>query len=69
MSDGVPIFKKTPTALGFACLVGGSLLPAQAASWSKGDWSATFDSNFSLGTSIRTEDIDFSRVGNSKPEA
>jgi hypothetical protein len=65
MSDGFPIFKKTPTALGFACLVGVSLLPAQAASWSKGDWSATFDSNFSLGTSIRTEDIDFSRVGNS----
>ena len=58
-------FKKSPIALGMMGLMSAALMPAQAASWSDGDWSVTFDSNFSLGTSIRVEERDFSRVGNS----
>lgn len=65
MARGFTIFKKTPIALGIACLFGATLLPVQAVNWSEGDWSVSFDSNFSIGASIRSEDIDFSRVGNS----
>ena len=65
MSREVFGFKKSPIALGIMGLVGAALMPAQAANWSDGDWSVTFDSNFSLGTSIRVEERDFSRVGNS----
>jgi hypothetical protein len=65
MNREIFTFKKSPIALGVIGLLGGAFMPAQAASWYDGDWSATFDSNFSLGTSIRVEDRDFSRVGNS----
>ncbi|MFT5940637.1 MAG: hypothetical protein ACI8R9_002776, partial [Paraglaciecola sp.] len=65
MNRKILTFKKSPIALGVIGLLGGVFMPAQAGSWSDGDWSATFDSNFSLGTSIRMEDRDFSRVGNS----
>ncbi|MFT6896748.1 MAG: hypothetical protein ACJA13_001151 [Paraglaciecola sp.] len=65
MNREIFTFKKSPIALGVIGLLGGVFMPAQAASWYDGDWSATFDSNFSLGTSIRVEDRDFSRVGNS----
>lgn len=65
MNREIFTFKKTPIALGVIGLLSGAFMPAQAASWSKGDWSATFDSNFSLGTAIRVEERDFSRVGNS----
>ncbi|MDP5040416.1 MAG: DUF1302 domain-containing protein, partial [Paraglaciecola sp.] len=40
-------------------------MTANAANWDSGDWSVSFDSNFSFGTSVRVEDIDFSTVGNS----
>jgi hypothetical protein len=59
------MFKKSPIALGIASLISAAVLPLHAASWSDGDWSVSFDSNFSFGTSIRTEDRDLSRVGNS----
>jgi hypothetical protein len=65
MNRKIFTFKKSPIALGVIGLLGGVFMPVQAGSWSDGDWSATFDSNFSLGTSIRMEDRDFSRVGNS----
>ncbi len=57
------MFRKTPLALGVAALLGSSVASVQAASWSDGDWSVTFDSNFSLGTSIRVEDRDWSLIG------
>ena len=57
------LFKKTSIALGIVTLVSAEF--ASAASWNSGDWSVSFDSNFSLGTSIRTEARDASLVGNS----
>ena len=53
MSHGTTLFKKTSIALGIVTLVSTKFV--SAASWSSGDWSVSFDSNFSLGTSIRTE--------------
>ena len=61
MIKGPHMFRKTPLALGLAALMGGSV---QAASWSEGDWTVSFDSSFSLGTSIRVEDRDWSLIGN-----
>lgn len=63
MSHGTTLFKKTSIALGIVTLVSTKFV--SAASWSSGDWSVSFDSNFSLGTSIRTETRDLSLVGNS----
>ncbi|MFT7412320.1 MAG: hypothetical protein ACI9J4_000677 [Paraglaciecola sp.] len=65
MRTGSFVFKKTPIALSLIGLLGVLITPVQAASWDDGDWSATFDSNFSIGTSIRVEDRDMSTVGNS----
>jgi hypothetical protein len=65
MKYGSSMFKKTPIALSLMGLLGGLIAPVQAASWNDGDWSATFDSNFSIGTSIRVEDRDLSRIGHS----
>ena len=65
MRYGSSMFKKTPIALSVIGLLGGFIAPVQAASWKDGDWSATFDSNFSIGTSIRVEDRDISGIGHS----
>ena len=65
MNCGPRIFKKSPLAIGVAALLSASVMPAQAVSWDKGDWSVSFDSTFSLGTSIRTEDRDLRLIGNS----
>ena len=46
MSHGTTLFKKTSIALGIVTLVSAKF--ASAASWSSGDWSVSFDSNFSL---------------------
>jgi len=67
MSHGATLFKKTSIALGIVTLVSAEFV--SAASWSSGDWSVSFDSNFSLGTSIRTEARDASLVGNSNQSA
>jgi hypothetical protein len=53
-------FSKKPLAVGIAAalsmtLLGASLNNAQAARWDFGDVEVSFDSSFSLGTSIRTE--------------
>ncbi|MFT5676475.1 MAG: hypothetical protein ACI808_002420 [Paraglaciecola sp.] len=65
MKFGDSIFKKSLITLAITSLLGASVLPVQAASWSDGDWSVSFDSTFSFGTSFRTEERDMSRVGNS----
>jgi hypothetical protein len=65
MIYGASIFKKTTIALGIASVFGVCSVNTNAAEWNSGDWSASFYSNFSMGTSVRVEDIDFSRVGNS----
>ena len=58
-------FKKSKVRLAILSVLTGIAVPVQAVTWDKGDWSVTFDSNFSLGTSIRVEDRDLSLVGNS----
>lgn len=58
-------FKKSPLAIGIATLIGSAAMPVAAAGWDSGDWSVSFDSTFSLGTSIRVEDRDFNTIGKS----
>lgn len=58
-------FKKSPIAAGLLALFGAAALPASAASWDVGDVSISLDSNFTLATSIRVEDRDYSLIGNS----
>ncbi|KXI29050.1 DUF1302 domain-containing protein [Paraglaciecola hydrolytica] len=65
MSYRSSIFKKSALALGITSVLSMPAMLATAANWNSGDWSVSFDSNFSFGTSIRVEDIDFSTVGNS----
>tara|TARA_R110000868_G_scaffold149511_3_gene371963 strand:- start:1946 stop:4012 length:2067 start_codon:yes stop_codon:yes gene_type:complete len=65
MIYGSSIFKKSTLALGIAGVLSVPSITASAANWNSGDWSVSFDSNFSFGTSIRVEKIDFSTVGNS----
>jgi hypothetical protein len=65
MKYGSSMFKKTPIALSVMGLLGGLISPLHAASWNDGDWSASFDSNFTIGTSIRVEDRDTSLIGHS----
>ncbi|WP_102795372.1 DUF1302 domain-containing protein [Bowmanella denitrificans] len=56
MNNGPRIYKKSALAIGIAALLGGASAPAQAVNWEEGDWSISFDSSFSLGTSYRIED-------------
>ncbi|MEP4889574.1 MAG: DUF1302 domain-containing protein [Aliiglaciecola sp.] len=65
MKCGPLKFKKSPLALSIAAVTVMTSANLYAASWEKGDWSINFDSNFSLGTSIRVEERDFSLIGNS----
>ncbi|AXR06572.1 DUF1302 domain-containing protein [Salinimonas sediminis] len=58
-------FKKTPVAAGVIALLGIASVPANAANWQIGDASVTLDSTFTLATSIRVEDRDYSLIGNS----
>ena len=58
-------FTRTPVALGIATILALSSSTASAVGWEKGDWALSFDSTFSLGTSIRVEDRDLSLIGNS----
>ncbi len=63
MKCGPKMFRKTPLAVCMAGMISISSTPLQAAQWSEGDWSVTFDSNFSFGTSIRVEDRDERLIG------
>lgn len=59
------LFQKSKIALSIVGVFASIAGPVQAVSWDDGDWSVTFDSTFSLGTSIRVEDRDLSLIGNS----
>ncbi|MCC2615671.1 DUF1302 domain-containing protein [Aestuariibacter halophilus] len=63
MKCGPRMFKKTPLALGVASLLAVAATPAQAVSWNDGDWSVSFDSTFSWGTSFRMEERDDNLIG------
>ncbi|RDV25970.1 DUF1302 domain-containing protein [Alteromonas aestuariivivens] len=58
-------FQKSPIAAGVVAILGAVSAPGYAASWQVGDVSISLDSNFTLATSIRTENRDFSLIGNS----
>jgi len=58
-------FKKSSLAVGIAAMLAATSHQANAADWDFGDVSVTLDSNFTLATSIRVEDRDFSLIGNS----
>jgi len=51
--------------MGVAALLAAASQGANAANWNFGDLSVTFDSNFTLATSIRTEERDFNLIGHS----
>ncbi|WP_026374881.1 DUF1302 domain-containing protein [Aestuariibacter salexigens] len=63
MQRGPTSFSKSPLSVALASALAVSAASTQAASWNFGDVSVTLDSNFTLGTSIRVEDRDFSRIG------
>lgn len=65
MINRLRAFKMSPVAIGVMSLAGVAALPAQAANWQVGDVSISLDSTFTLATSIRTEDRDYSLIGNS----
>ncbi|GGO69480.1 DUF1302 domain-containing protein [Bowmanella pacifica] len=65
MNNGPRIFKKSALAIGITAMLGGVCTPAVAVNWEEGDWSISFDSSFSLGTSYRIEDRDWALIGNS----
>lgn len=58
-------FRKSPIAAGLFAILGTPAFTAQAANWNFGDVSVNLDSNFTLATSIRVEDRDYSLIGNS----
>ncbi|MFT7260462.1 MAG: hypothetical protein ACI9MS_002331, partial [Glaciecola sp.] len=58
-------FKKSSIAVCVTALLAAASHSAKAADWNFGDLSITFDSNFTLATSIRTEERDFNLIGNS----
>lgn len=65
MTNKPRAFKKSSIAASVAVLLAATSQGANAADWNFGDLSITFDSNFTLATSIRTEERDFSLIGNS----
>lgn len=65
MTNKPRAFKKSSIAASVALLLAATSQGANAADWNFGDLSITFDSNFTLATSIRTEERDFSLIGNS----
>ncbi|NMH58429.1 DUF1302 domain-containing protein [Alteromonas ponticola] len=65
MTNRPSAFKKSPIAAGVIALLGAASMSTQAASWQFGDVNVSLDSSFTLATSIRTEDRDYSLIGNS----
>jgi hypothetical protein len=65
MTNKPSAYKKSTLAIGIAAVLAAASNGANAANWNFGDVDVTFDSNFTLATSIRVEDRDFSLIGNS----
>lgn len=65
MTNRIGAFKKSPIAAGVFAILGATALPTHAASWQWGDVNISLDSNFTLATSYRVEDRDYSLIGNS----
>lgn len=63
MKCGPKMFRKTPLAICLAGLVSATSVPLNAAQWTDGDWTLTFDSTFSIGTSIRIEERSENLIG------
>lgn len=64
MTNRPSAFKRSPIAAGVIALLGAATAPVQAASWQFGDVSVSLDSSFTVATSIRTENRDWSLIGN-----
>lgn len=58
-------FNRSVIAKGVALSLAVATLPSIASTWEWGDVEISFDSEFSLGTSIRVEDRDMGLIGNS----
>jgi hypothetical protein len=65
MTNKPRAFKKSSIAVGVTALLAATSHIANAADWNFGDLSITFDSNFTLATSIRTQERDFNLIGHS----
>lgn len=65
MINKLSAHKKSSIAVSVAVVLAATSNVASAASWNFGDVDVTFDSNFTLATSIRVEDRDFNLIGNS----
>lgn len=59
------VYKKSALALGIATVLSLSSYQLHAASWNFGEVDITFDSTFTVATSIRVEDRDSNLIGNS----
>lgn len=65
MTNKPSAYKKSTIALGVAAILAAASQGAHAADWNFGDLEVKLDSTFTLATSIRTEDRDYSLIGNS----
>jgi hypothetical protein len=65
MNKNNNVFNRSMVAKGVALSLALASMPSLAASWEWGKVQFNFDSEFSLGTSIRMEDRDMSLIGNS----
>lgn len=65
MTNKPSAYKKSTIAMGVVAVLAAASHHATAANWNFGKLDVTLDSNFTLATSIRTEDRDFSLIGNS----
>lgn len=65
MKNNPRAFKKSSIVISIAALLAATSQSTHAASWDFGDMSVSFDSNFTLATSIRAEKRDFNRIGQS----
>ena len=65
MTNKPSAFNKTSIAIGISAILASASTGVNAADWNFGDLEVNLDSNFTLATSIRVEDRDFSLIGNS----
>lgn len=64
MKIGSRFIKKSPLAVGLAIALAAHM-PAQGATWEKGDLSIQLDSTFSIGAGMRIEDRDYDKIAKS----
>jgi len=64
MKIGSRFIKKSPLAVGLAMALAAHM-PAQGASWEKGDLSIQLDSTYSIGAGMRIEDRDYDKIAKS----